>query len=256
MPRPINKIDPVRITARAPGATAKPVYSLAVRPKGDATEIDLYGEIGFFGVSAERFKEVLNGISTSEIHLFINSPGGSVFDGIAIYNDLIAHPAKVIVTVRGLAASIASVIAMAGDQLIMGDGSFLMIHNSWTVAVGDTREMGKISRTLAQFDKSIAGIYADKTGIKVAEIAGLMDDETWFDAESAESNGFADSVEAKSTNEKSKVDASAAFDLSIFRNAPVDLLSKPASSSNNQAHTADYSAVLTALDGAILRVKG
>lgn len=199
---------PARIEARG---TAHNIY-----------EIDVFGPIGGYdGVSASAFKRVLEaagGATTVVVNL--NSPGGDVFDGIAIHNMLAQHDADIEVRVFGLAASAASVIAIGGDKILMGEGSFFMIHNAWTFALGDTRELAKISDTLSRIDGELAKAYATHSGLDVAEIKDLMDAETWFGADEAIENGFADGtfdVPSEAQN---------AFDLSAFKNVPKALVKK------------------------------
>lgn len=198
----------------SPERPAKAGAGFVVRAKGNTAEIDLYDEIGYFGVTAKSFREALAGITADRITLNINSPGGDVFDGLAMRNDLLAHKAYVVVRVTGLAASAASVVAMAGDEVLVSDGAFLMIHNAWSVAIGDKRALTERAKLLGKIDASLAEIYSTKTGIDADEIAELMDDETWFSAQEAVDRGFADSV----TDADAK--ASASFDLRQFRNAP------------------------------------
>lgn len=238
-------VQSIRIVAREPAAKENTRFE--VRAKGDVTEIDLYEEIGFFGVTAKSFKTALDSISTPRIVLNINSPGGVVFDGVAMYNDLIAHSAKVEVHVKGVAASAASIVAMAGDEIVMGAGSFLMIHNSSTITLGDTRELARISRVLSQIDKAMATTYADKTGIDVEEIAQMMNDETWIDAASAVDQGFADRVE--NTADSS---AKARFDLSAFANAPQSIAERKP---EPKAAKLDVSELHAALDRALAAFK-
>ena len=123
----------------------------------------------------------------------LNSPGGDFFEGMAIYNLLREHKAKVTIRVLGVAASVASVIAMAGDEILMGDGSFLMIHNAWAVAVGNRHDMTDTAAVLATFDAAMAALYAHRSGIAEAEAeaAMLMDRETWIGAQQAVDDSFA-----------------------------------------------------------------
>ena len=138
--------------------------------------VSIFEEIGFWGVSAKQFiNEVKAAGDASEIELHINSPGGEVFDGLAIFNFLNQHEADVTVIIEGLAASMASVIAMAGDTVIMPENAFLMLHNPWNIVVGDSEEMRKMAETLEQFNASLARIYAAATGNAVEEIETMMD---------------------------------------------------------------------------------
>lgn len=160
----------------------------------DAT-ISIYDPIGWSwddeGVTSKRVSAALRAIGDQSVTVNINSPGGDFFEGVAIYNLLRAHPHKVTVNVMGLAASAASIIAMAGDDIFMGDGSFLMIHNAWAVAVGNRHDMLAASEQLAPFDAAMADVYAARSGISTDDAANLMDKETWMGASQAIEDGFA-----------------------------------------------------------------
>lgn len=186
--------------------------------KSDESTVYIYEEIdSFWGVSAQSFVKELNDIKASTIHVRINSPGGSFFDGMAIYNALRRHPASIVSHVDGLAASSASIIALAGDRVVMGEGSFLMIHNAWGVAMGDGDELREMADVLDKITGSIVDVYAKHTGKSVAQIQEMMAAETWLSADEAVAEGF-----ANETEEAKKVDAS--FDLTKFRNTPRQLL--------------------------------
>lgn len=164
---------------------------------GEAS-ISMYDTIGASfdggGVTAKRIGAALRGIGAKDVTVNINSPGGDFFEGVAIYNLLRAHPGKVTVQVMGLAASAASVIAMAGDEIKMGDGAFLMIHNAWAVAIGNRHDLAAAAETLAPFDAAMADVYAARAGITAADAAALMDKETWMGAGQAVAEGFADGM--------------------------------------------------------------
>lgn len=128
------------------------------------------------------------------IEMYVNSPGGDVFEGISIYNTLKNHPAPVHVNVIGMAASIAGVIAMAGDHIQMGEGSFLMVHNAWTGARGNAMEMRNTAKLLDKIDGSIAGILANRSGAEQKQVLKWMADETWFTASEAVDAGLADRI--------------------------------------------------------------
>ena len=161
----------------------------------DAETISMYEPIGEnwdgTGVTAKRISAALRSIGQRDIKVNINSPGGDFFEGVAIYNLLREHKAKVTINVMGLAASAASVIAMAGDEILMGDGAFLMIHNAWAVAIGNRHDMRDSADRLEPFDRAMAEVYASRTGMKVEEAAALMDKETWIGAAQAVEDGFA-----------------------------------------------------------------
>lgn len=161
---------------------------------GEAS-ISIYDAIGAnwdgTGVTAKMVGAVLRNIGAKDVTVNVNSPGGDFFEGVAIYNLLREHKAKVTVRVMGLAASAASVIAMAGDEILMGDGAFLMIHNAWAVAIGNRHDMADAAERLAPFDAAMAGVYASRTGMSEADAAALMDKETWIGAAQAVEDGFA-----------------------------------------------------------------
>lgn len=202
--------------------------------KGKTGEIWLYDEVGdgwFGGMSAKSFQSELAKLGKVDtINLHINSPGGSVFDGVAIYNQLKSHPARVEVDVDGIAASIASVIAMAGDEIRMADGSMMMIHDPYTLAAGGAEELRKTAELLDQIAVNIRGIYAKRTGMKDSDIAVLMAEETWFGAAAAIDSGFADSV-----TEQLRVAACSNFDFTRFKHAPDNVTSGTKSAGHSVA---------------------
>jgi ATP-dependent protease ClpP protease subunit len=170
-------------------------------------EILIYSDIGpeeWGGVSAKSVKAQLDTMNdAAEITVRINSPGGDVFDGFAIYNLLAQHPAKINVKVDGWAASAASVIMMAGDTREVAENALVMIHNPWTLAVGDATGMRKTADLLDQIRDSIVTTYkAQAPGLDDDEIRALMDAETWFDAQGAVEAGLATAIVGKSDKAK------------------------------------------------------
>jgi len=155
-------------------------------------EICLYDEIdAFFGVGAKEFNRQLSALGdVKEITVRINSPGGSVWEGMAVLAMLNAHPAKIVTRVEGIAASMASVIAMAGDTIEMPENAYMMIHNPAQWAAGDAEELRKTAEVLDQVKQSLVGIYAARTGRRPEEIAAWMDDETWMDGPACKERGF------------------------------------------------------------------
>ena len=159
----------------------------------DTTDVYVYDSIGgWFGMYADEFIEALGAIKSKNISLRLNSPGGSVFEGIAIANAIRNHPANVTVYVDSLAASIASVIALAGNRLVMMPQSQIMIHNASGGCYGDATEMTKMADLLDKQSRNIAEAYAQHTGRPVAEWQAYMDAETWFTADEAVAVGLAD----------------------------------------------------------------
>lgn len=191
--------------------------------KGSRGEIWLYDQIGqsFWGdgISAKAFQKELSALGkVNTINLRINSPGGDVFDGFAIYNQLAQHPASIEVNVDGVAASIASIIAMAADpgKLSMAKNAMMMIHDPNGFAAGGESEMLRVAALLKTIKSNLAQTYIDRTGNKLSTVDQWMSDETWFTAEEAMRHGFADAITAESA-------VTACFDASSFRNVPESL---------------------------------
>lgn len=205
----------------------------AIRAAASSAEILIYDEIGAFGVSAKQFAEDLKALgAVTTITLRINSPGGSVFDGIAIYNALKRHTARKVVTIDGLAASIASVVAMAGDEIVMPENAMLMIHDPSGVVIGTAPDMRAMADALERIKGGLVAAYRDKTGKPETVIQQLMAEETWMTAAEAVALGFADRVEKP-------VRIAASFDLARFRRPPEAVLAAfgTAASSNEQEKT-------------------
>jgi ATP-dependent Clp protease protease subunit len=191
--------------------------------RGNKTgEIWLYDQVGegfFGGMSAKQFNDELNKLGKVDtVNLRINSPGGSVFDGVAIYNALKRHPARIEVDVDGIAASIASVIAMAGDEVRMAANSMMMIHDPHGFTAGGSSDMRKTADLLDQIKNVISDTYAKRTGQPTAKLEQMMSDETWLTAAEAEDMGFADNITAEQ-----RIAACYDFDFSNFKHAPSSL---------------------------------
>lgn len=184
----------------------------------DEAEVVIYDEIGWFGVSAQEFIRELRDITADRITLRVNSPGGEVFDGIAIYNLLRSHPAHVTAYVDGIAASIASVIALAGDEVIMQPHSQLMIHDPWGMCIGNAADMEEMAARLGKHADDIAAVYADRAGGTVAEWRERMAAEVWYSAQETVEAGLADRV-AEHDRQAGEPVVSNAWDLSVFRYA-------------------------------------
>lgn len=161
----------------------------------DNADIYIYDEIGFYGVTAKQFVSDLQALGEiKHINLHINSPGGSIFEGIAIFNALKYHPASITVHIDGVAASMASVIAMVGNPVIMPANSFMMIHKPWAVAGGDADDMRDFAELLDKTEAVLIPAYAAKTGLTREVIAGMLKEETWMDGSQCVSLGFADQL--------------------------------------------------------------
>lgn len=161
------------------------------------TVIEIYDIIGFDfwtseGVTAKSVSAALKG--AKDVIVNVNSPGGDFFEGIAIYNLLRAHEGRVDVNIMGLAASAASIVAMAGDSVRIGKAAELMIHNAWGLVIGDKSDMTKAAADFKGFDELMAGVYADRTGKARADISSMMDAETWLSGEEAVAEKFADAL--------------------------------------------------------------
>lgn len=183
----------------------------------DAVDVMIYDRVGRDmwgdGVSAEDLVDELAGIKASTINVRINSFGGQVFEGLAIYNALERHSARVVAHIDGIAASIASIIALAADEVRIAENAFYMIHNPHGVAFGNAKDMREMADVLDKVGGSLSGVYAKKTGMDADAIQELMDAETWFNAEEALEMGFVDKVTDKSN-------VMAALDPSVFASVP------------------------------------
>lgn len=146
------------------------------------------------GVTAKRIAAQLRAIGPRPVEVQINSPGGDMFEGIAVYNVLREHSQPITVKIMGMAASAASIIAMAGDTIEIGAASFVMIHNCWVVAVGNRHDMRETSEWLEPFDQAMVDLYAARSGQDAKEIAKWMDSETYMSGSQAISRGFADTL--------------------------------------------------------------
>jgi len=154
----------------------------------DVIGADWYGD----GVTASRIAAALRSIGGADVTVNINSPGGDMFEGLAIYNLLREYEGKVTVKVLGLAASAASIIAMAGDEVQIGRGAFLMIHNCWVYAMGNRHDLQQIAADMVPFDKAMNDIYGARTGLDATTIDAMMNAETYIGGSDAVEKGFAD----------------------------------------------------------------
>jgi ATP-dependent protease ClpP protease subunit len=208
-------------------AERKAANAFSAKKKADnELEIMLYGEIGQdfwgMGIGAKDVADQLKAAGdVSKIVLRINSPGGDVFEGAAIFNLLASQSAEVDVVIDGLAASAASYIAMIGKTVTMGEGAMIMIHNPWSFAIGDANDMRATANVLDKVrDSMLSGYMKRYTGTK-DELIAALDAETWLTAEDAKACGFCDSITSADAETKAKAKAvSATFDLSIFKNTP------------------------------------
>jgi len=188
-----------------------------VRVTDEGTALVIDGVIGdeLGGVTAESVRESLEAMTGERITVHINSPGGAVFEGLSIHNALLEHPARIEVVIDGLAASIASVIAMAGDRIIMPEAAMLMIHDPWTLSLGNADQLRSDAAMLDKVRDTIVTAYRNRTGLDRDTIIGLMNAETWYTAQEAVDAGFADEIRATDASQ-----ALARLDLSILNIPP------------------------------------
>jgi len=189
-----------------------------IRARASGAEVLIYDEIGAYGVTAKGFLAELGALPDGvPIDLRLNSPGGSVFDAVAIFNALQRHEGTITVWIDGIAASAASYIAMAGDEIVMPENAFLMIHDPSGLVMGTAEDMREMADTMDKIAGSMIRGYAARSGRSEEEIAALMTAETWFDAQDALAAGLA-------TRMAEPVRIAASFDIGRFRNAPPSLL--------------------------------
>lgn len=212
-------------------------FTITAKSETEA-EICIYDEIGLWGITARDFLDEFKAVGSRKIKLRINSPGGAITDGLAIYNRLREHKPGVEVIIDGIAASMASVIAMVGAPVKIADNAFVMIHNPNGLCAGDAEDMREVADVLDKMKSSLVTAYVRKTGLAASKIEDLMDKETWFSAQEAKDMGFADEV-------TEGVEAAARFDTSKFLNPPKNL-------SPMKILTASIAALLATATGAKL----
>lgn len=161
--------------------------------------ISVYDVIGYDywtgeGVTAKRISAALRNMGAGPVTVNINSPGGDMFEGLAIYNLLREHKGEVTTKVLGLAASAGSIVAMAGDKVQIARAGFLMIHNAWVIAIGNRNDLRETADYLEPFDRAMADIYAARTGEDIKAMQKLMDAESWIGGSAAVEDGFADEL--------------------------------------------------------------
>jgi len=180
----------------------------------DEAEVMIYDVIGWPYNDANELVRAINAIKEKKIMVRINSPGGDVFDGTAIFNALANHPAKVTTRVEGLAASMGSVLAMAGKEVQAYSNTMMMIHDPWVLAVGNHYDLREIADLLEKIGGNLLDIYVGKTKTGKKEMKQMMADVTWMTAKEAEEKGFVDTVLTSGKAMKAQ------FDLSMYANAP------------------------------------
>ena len=200
------------------------------KARGTTGEIWLYDQIGESmwgdGISAKQFTKELTAMGkVNTINLRINSPGGDVFEAQAIATAIRQHAGKTVAHIDGLAASAATFISAAADEVEISDGGFYMIHNGWTIALGDKRVMTDTAALLDKVDASIISAYQQRTGADPEQLAAWMNAETWFTAQEAVENKFADRLAAKA--DKASNNTAKTFNLAAFDKTPQALLQPP-----------------------------
>ncbi|HEV7405180.1 MAG TPA: head maturation protease, ClpP-related [Chthoniobacteraceae bacterium] len=185
----------------------------SIENNAGVVDLFIYAEIGSFAQTAIAMLASLKTYGEKRINLRINSPGGSVIQGNAIYNALLRHKPGVTVQIDGMAASMASYLAMVGKPVRMAENGLFMIHNPSGAAQGGSEQMRTAAQVMDKIKAQLVNAYVAKTGIPAAEIAAMMDAETWFTAEEAKAQGFIDEITDRVTTKNS-------FDLSSFQNAP------------------------------------
>jgi ATP-dependent Clp protease, protease subunit len=193
-------------------------FTIRMLASSETAEVLIYDEIGAYGVSAKSFLDELGAVpDTSAVTLRINSPGGSVFDAVAIYNALNRRAGRVTVSIDGIAASAASYVAMAGGEVVMPENAFLMIHDPSGMVMGSAADMRAMAEALDKIRDSLVAGYAAKSGADDDTVAALMAKETWLSASEALALGFCDRV-------AEPVRIAAHFDLARFGNAPAEAI--------------------------------
>ena len=178
---------------------------------GNSADIYIFDEIGTYGVTAQDFISEIKGLKDMPINLRINSLGGDVFDGMAMYNVIKRREAKTTVYIEGIAASIATIIALGADEVVMAENSLFMIHNAWGGTMGEAKDMRKTAETLEKITSELTDIYVKKTGLSYDAVAQMMDEETWLNAEEAYKLRFIDTI-------SDSIKVAAKYDVSKFKN--------------------------------------
>lgn len=210
---PIEIVEPATATKRERYFARASGNGFHAFSQQGAVVIELFDEIGPYGVTAKEFSNSLASAQGGDEVLKVNSPGGSVFEGLTIFNELVAYRGHVRVEVVGIAASIASIITMAGDEIAIASNSFLMLHRAWGATIGNEADHLEQAAVLTKIDRALAGTYATRTGKAAEEMHRLMNAETWLTAREAKACGFADEI-------LGDLPIVAKFDLGAYAKAP------------------------------------
>jgi ATP-dependent protease ClpP protease subunit len=194
-----------------------------VNAADESADVYIYGDIGGWwdGIQPEDIAKEIADLDVATLNVHVNSPGGVVWDGFAIYNAFAAHSAHVIMNVEGVAASIASVIVMAGDEIRIGESANIMIHKPWSFSVGDADAMRQEADLLDNLEQGIVDIYAARTEKDDATLKNWIKAETWLRGQKAVDEGFADSIIPNKQKEKK---AARSALLKLYKHTPTDLL--------------------------------
>jgi len=178
---------------------------------GKPADVYIFDEIGTYGITAQEFITDIKDLKDTPINLRINSLGGDVFDGMAMYNVIKRREAKTTVYIEGIAASIATIISLGADEVVMAENSLFMIHNAWGGTMGEAKDMRKTAETLEKITGELTDIYRKKTGLSYDALAEMMDEETWLNANEALEMGFIDTI-------SDSIKVAAKYDVSKFKN--------------------------------------
>ena len=207
-----------------------------MKASGDKTaDIYIYDEIGYWGVTARQFASSMKALGDLDhINLHIHSPGGDVFDGIAIYNLLNSHTASKTVYIDGLAASMASVIAMVGNPIIMPENAMMMIHKPWGITGGDANDMRDYADLLDKVEAVLIPSYAKKTGKTPDELALMLGEETWMTAQECLEHGFADQI-STAVQAMARINSKRIEEFDAMPNALKNMITKPKATTQKPA---------------------
>lgn len=216
----LAKFRSSRAMNRRPAAMG--VGSVRVNAADDAADVYIYGDIGGWwdGIQPDDIAREIAALDVATLNVHVNSPGGIVFDGIAIYNAFAAHSANVVMHIEGIAASIASVIVMAGDEIRIGESANMMIHKPWSFMIGDADDMRTEADILDSLEQSIVDIYTARTDNDADQVKAWLKAETWFRGQQAVDNSFADTI---TPNKKKEKKAARSRLLDLYQRTPSDL---------------------------------
>lgn len=217
-------------------------YDVRAAADGQRARVTIYDEIGFYGISAASFYRDLSAVAkdAEPVDIRISSPGGSVYDGMAIYSMLKGRAGKVTAYVDGIAASIASIVALAADIVVMPENSMMMIHNPFGAAVGDAPAMREQADILDKIAGQMAAIYAQKSGESEETVKAAMAATTWMTGKEAVERGYADVLGEERA-------FSARFDLSAYASIPPDIAARFAGKPAQEAENINHQALVHAL---------